>query len=71
MTSAASLFRRKRSLEPCYDAGAMVPSTRRDGMWGWRRRVGLGNVALGVLLLVIVVGLVLAAWWPTRRGNGK
>jgi hypothetical protein len=49
----------------------MVPSTRRDGMWGWRRRVGLGNVALGVLLLVIVVGLVLAAWWPTRRGNGK
>jgi hypothetical protein len=53
------------SARPWYHAGAMVPSTRRAGLWGW------GDVVLGVLLLVIVVGLALAAWWPTRCGNGK
>jgi len=39
----------------------------------WERRTGLGwaDVALWLLLVVIVVGLFVAAWWPTRRGNGE
>jgi hypothetical protein len=29
-----------------------------------------GDLALWLLLALIMFALVLAAWWPTRRGNG-
>ena len=49
----------------------MVPPIWRDGMWGGRTRVGWSDVGLWVLLVVIVIGVGVAAWWPTRGGNGK
>jgi hypothetical protein len=34
-------------------------------------RAGWADVSLWLLLVVIVVGLFLAAWWPGRQGNGE
>jgi hypothetical protein len=40
-------------------------------MWGWAFRGDWGDLALWLLLAGIVLGLVVAAWWPTRRRKGK
>ncbi|HKX03418.1 MAG TPA: LPXTG cell wall anchor domain-containing protein [Methylomirabilota bacterium] len=36
----------------------------------WWQRVGWGDVALWLLLAGLVIGLLVAAWWPTRRRKG-
>jgi hypothetical protein len=36
-------------------------------MWGWAWRGGLGDLALWLPLAVILLGLVVDAWWPTPR----
>jgi hypothetical protein len=41
-------------------------------MSGWAHHFfGLGDLALWLLLGVILLGLVVPAWWPTRRRNDK
>ncbi len=40
-------------------------------MAGWAHHLfELGDFALWLLLALVMLGLVVAAWWPTRRGNG-
>ncbi len=39
-------------------------------MQGCGGHFGWGDLALWLLLAVIVLALVVAAWWPTRHGNG-
>ncbi len=41
-------------------------------MSGWARHLfDLGDLALWLLLVLIVLGLVVVAWWPTWREHGK
>ena len=40
-------------------------------MWGWARHfAGLGEIVLWLILAVIVVGLILTAWWLGRGEDG-
>ncbi len=36
-------------------------------MWGWRAEFGWADVVLWAVLVVIVLAILVAAWWPTRR----
>ncbi len=40
-------------------------------MWSWRVSSDWGDLAVWALLAVIILAVVLGAWWPTRRGNGE
>jgi hypothetical protein len=39
-------------------------------MWEWRTDLGWADVAVWSVLAGVFLMLVMAAWWPTRNGNG-
>jgi hypothetical protein len=39
-------------------------------MWEWRTSFGWADVAFWALLVIVILAILVGAWWPTRRGNG-
>jgi hypothetical protein len=40
-------------------------------MGEWSTRFGWADVARWLLLVAIVLGLLVAAWWPTQHGDNQ
>jgi len=40
-------------------------------MWEWLRRLDWADIGFAVLLIVVIGAVLVAAWWPTRHGNGQ